>query len=209
MRIIDGQLWSPFYIMVKDYGGLKFNELFQQLNIDRYSHQIKENKLEIGSESLDVLFAIRRGNWVQIMDNWGYKLWHDKQIRKDVEQLSKSYEIFQFSIGDIDYSYDFAYYKNGVLKRKFAIEADHPSEEIIKENFGSSLKGESETKKYREPFDKIRPITNSIGIPFEHDLNEIEVFSKNKADLKIWKKAIPKRPNSKTKISFIRKLFRF
>ena len=186
MRIINGQLWSPFYIMVKDYGKLEFPELFQLLKIDRYSHKIQEqeNKLKIANYSLDVLFVIRRGNWIHIMDNWSYKLWHDKKISQDIEQLAKSYEIFQFSVGDIDYDYDFSYYKNGVLKRQFAIEAPNPKNEIIKEDFGTPLKGESEKSKFTEPFDKIIPIAKSIGITFEHDLNDIEVFSKNEEDLK-------------------------
>jgi len=202
MRIINGQLWSPFYIMVKDYKELGFRQLLQLLNIDRYTHQIQENKLKVGSNSLNVLYVIRRGNWIQIMDNWGYTLWQDKRIKKDIEQLSKSYEIFQFSVGDIDYDYDFAYFKNRELRRRFSVVADNPENEIIKEDFGLPLKGESKKGKHKEPFDKIIPIAKSLGIKFEHNLRDIEIYSMDKEDLK--------RSKNEQKINatktFIRKL---
>lgn len=183
MRIINGQLWSPFYIIVKDYGKLEISAIFKLLKIDRYSHKIQENKIETGSNSLDVLFVIRRGDWIQIMDNWGYKLWHDKQIRNDIEQLSKNFELFQFSMGDIDYDYDFSYYKNGELIRKFAIEVRSTKNITIKEDFGTPLICEPESNKFKEPFEIVIPIAKALGIPFNHKLEEIEVYSKNMNDL--------------------------
>jgi len=116
MLIMQGQLWSPYYIMVKDNYELDFRQLFELLKIQRYCYKIKDKKIEIGKKSSDVLFVIRRDHWIQIMDNWGYHLWHNENIRIDIQNLAKSFEIFQYSIGDTDYSYDFSYYKDRKLR---------------------------------------------------------------------------------------------
>jgi len=210
MNVTSGELWSPFYIIVKDYGRLDFSELFQLLKIERYSHRIRENKIKIGKNSSDVLFVIRRGDWIQIMDNWGYKLWHDKKIRKDIEQLSKSYEIFHFSMGDIDYDYDFSYYKNGELIRKFSIEKRSSKNMVVIEDFGTPFQNEPKTNKFEEPFEIVIPIAKSLGITFEHNLKDIEVYSKNVKDLEKSesKKRTQHTAMCKTAIASIRRLLR-
>lgn len=207
MRIIKGQLQAPFYLIIKDYKELEIQELFESLNIERYSYQIKEDKEKVGLNSWDVLYVIRRGNWIQLMDNWGYTLWHDKRIHQDIEKLSKSYEIFQFSFSDAYYDYDFTYFKNGELMRRFSIVANTPKEEVIKVDFGIPLKGESGKHKYKEPIKKIIPIVKSLGITFDHNIDDIEIYSTNIDDLTKWKnKEVPYTKSSNTGKGFIRRI---
>lgn len=96
--LINGKFCSPYYLMVKDYGELEVAQLFKLLHIDRYAHLVQENKTEAGRDSSNVLFVTRQNDWIQLMDNWGYTFWHDEKIREDMEQLFKSYELFQFSL---------------------------------------------------------------------------------------------------------------
>jgi len=110
------------------------------------------------------------------MDNWWYNLWHSDSFRKKIDKLGEKYDIFYCSMGDCDYSFDFTYYKDGLLRRKYVVDdPDFKGGKLI-ENIGKSLPFEEDNLKNIGQGGKIISIAKSIGIETNHKLESISCY---------------------------------
>lgn len=118
------------------------------------------------------------------MDDWRYTLWHNTNFRDNVIKLSKHFDIFCCSIGDIDNSFNFRYFENGDLKREYVIE--DPNGEEVTKNFGVPFKGEEIALNKKEPLDKVLSIAKLVGINTEHQLNKIKCYARLEKEIEAF-----------------------
>ncbi len=113
-----------------------------------------------------IVFA-NDSEWTHIADDFGYTLWHSSKTAKAITELSKHYDIFRNSIGDIDDSFEFEYYQSGELVRKFDFDDDvFNKTQIVTADIGPKLAGEPETFSdlKSSAFEMFPTITQSLGI---------------------------------------------
>ena len=172
-KMIDkytGSFHSPFFIFIKGLNHLSDEQILEFLEFDNCKIRNIEDDIK------QSLFITRDKEWVHIMDNWWYNLWHSDSFRKKIDKLGEKYDLFYCSMGDCDYSFDVTYYKNGLLRRKYIVDdPDFKGGELI-ENIGKPLPFEEENLKNIGQGSKIISIAKSIGIETNHKLEEISCY---------------------------------
>ncbi|WP_338790963.1 hypothetical protein [Bernardetia sp. MNP-M8] len=164
-----GSFHSPFFIFIKGLNHLSDIEILKLLELKNIEKRDFEKETEC------YLRITRDKEWVHIMDNWYYNLWKCTGITEILKQLGKKYDLLHASWGDSDYSFDFVYYKNGKLRRKYeAIELDGTSSETTVFEEGIPLEEENIIK--REQLSNIIRIAKSIGIEINHKLGNIVCY---------------------------------
>ncbi|WP_375560378.1 hypothetical protein ACE193_22180 [Bernardetia sp. OM2101] len=98
---------SPFLIFIKGVNHLSDKQVLQLLGLNTFKII---DSLEDREKSL---YITRSTNWIHIMDNWLYDLWHSTPFKNSVDKLGKEYDIFYCSVGDCDNSFDW-FFMNSV-----------------------------------------------------------------------------------------------
>jgi hypothetical protein len=132
---------------------------------------------------LHVVFA-NDNEWTHIADDYGYTLWHSPKTVEAIEMLSKSYDVFRNSLGDIDDSFEFEYYQNGELVRKFVFKHDvFKKTEFIAVDIGRKLVGEpTALDDLKTSSEKMFPsMTQALGITRVTDPLQNRFYSKKAA----------------------------
>lgn len=138
---------SPFYIFVKAQGLLDSAKLFSSLGV-KVDKSSRTEMLPFAREKRfppPEVFYARLGEWGCVMDSFWYGLWHTKEVWINIERLGEKYEVFCFSVGDSDCSYDFAYYKDGKKVRELVIIDPEYNNPKVSVDFGDKLDGEKGT----------------------------------------------------------------
>lgn len=178
MQFKNNILYSPFYIFIKFGYPISDEDVLDKLGIRDYQElSLKETKEEYIRE-INKFYITELGDWTHIIDGW-YGLWYS-DIRTYIDEIAKNHEVFYASIGDIDDSFDFVYYQNSILRRKYVVEDPHFSRNklVIKENYGSSLVGEEKIllQRDKDPWYTITELAQNIGISLNHPLENIRAY---------------------------------
>lgn len=119
------------------------------------------------------LIVLKAKDWLVIADNWFYTLYHEARKRPVFEEIYKQFEVFTFTTGDRDWSYDFLYANKGTVIREFFVTGDSK----ISKDFGNRFSVELPFDKKRLDFDVIIPIAYHLGINFnEVNVSKIEYY---------------------------------
>ena len=154
---------APFLIFIKGINHLSDNEVFKLLGVR--SFEIIDSLEEKESS----LYLTRCQNWIHIMDNWLYNLYHKTSFKNRLDDIGKICDIFYCSIGDIDDSFDFTYFQDGKLRRKYVLNDTVPKNQVIEQNIGEVLPLEEEIlSKEIDVQIKIVEIAKSVGIGINH-----------------------------------------
>ena len=142
-RFINNIFQAPFYIFIRFDYAISDDTVIKKLGIEGYSPceaLVPKRK----SYTIWDFYITEKSGWTHIIDDC-YQLWFDGQIRDHIQEIAEDgYEIFYCSVGDIDPSFDFVYYQDGVLKRKYVfdiIPGSPTSELAILENTGIPYSG--------------------------------------------------------------------
>ena len=136
-----GDLHTPFMIYIRSRNGLSDKDFLKLFGLNDY-HKVAPPLSPLGSH---VVFA-NDNEWTHIADDYRYTLWYSPKTAEAIEELSKIYDVFRNSIGDIDDSFEFEYYQNGKLIRKYSFEDDvFKGVKRVIVNKGTRLIGEPET----------------------------------------------------------------
>jgi len=81
--------------------------------------------------------------WRVLADDVCFTFWHMPQRRTAIETLGQQFDLWAFSAGDCDQSYDFALYQQGQLRRKSVVDSPHFSDRVVREDFGTPLPEEA------------------------------------------------------------------
>ena len=110
------------------------------------------------------IYLYRQGEWVHIMDNYYYTHWCSSEFQTSINELGKIYEVFTCRLKDNNDSYDFSYYRNGILLRQYISESPNYSDVIVKINTGEKLSAELEINQIMINMDIPLIIAKSLGI---------------------------------------------
>ncbi|MEZ4590370.1 MAG: hypothetical protein R3D55_04410 [Chloroflexota bacterium] len=113
-----GYLATPFMIYVRSYNAISDQEFMEIFGLKQYA---KKAISDFDFSDSHVIFT-NDFEWTHIADDLRYTLWHSPRTSEAIAELGKSYDIFRNSIGDIDDSFEFEYYRDGKLARKFVYE---------------------------------------------------------------------------------------
>lgn len=176
---LNKSYFSPFLIFIKGATKLADSELLSLLNLNEY-YMVESSSENQGDKNLTgYLFIANSDEWVCIMDDWSYALWCNKEIRKRLLAVSNEYDVFYCSVGDIDDSYDFAYFKSGEVIREYIVEDHSFKRGVVVKDFGVPFPVESEAFLHKEIYEKVITIAKSLGIKFHLQKDEVRVFHKS------------------------------
>jgi len=178
MKIINGVFHSPYFIFIKNLTEINDLDILNLLDLKGYVQENDENISSIYNE----IYLAKVKDWIHIMDNFSYDHWLSKKFRENIEELGKYYEIFNCSVGNIDSSFEFSYYKNGKKAREYVVESPHYEDEIVTINFGHPLEGEIEGLKKEDQLERVIYIAKSQGIVLPQNDNEIKCYGLLKTD---------------------------
>ena len=116
-----------------------------------------------------------------IADDWYYTLWHMKTTRPAIEEIAKRHDIFSFSVGECDLSFDFVLYKKGLLERKYVVESPHFTDRVVVENLGQPMPAESGLLVSPEGHDVGMRLAESLGIQTMLTQNDLRIYEPHKS----------------------------
>jgi len=169
----DHYFHAPFFIFIKGITHLSNEEILKLLGFEEFQlvHPDPEEMPEA-----QYVYLTRDQNWVHIMDNWYYSLWHSKSFQNTITQLALDYEIFDCSVGDIDHSFSFNYYKEGKLSRRYVVTDPNFEGGEVSEDIGIPLASEEECLKITGDQLRVLSLATSLGIKIAHHQMTIECY---------------------------------
>ncbi|MCE7992995.1 MAG: hypothetical protein HEP71_13485 [Roseivirga sp.] len=176
MPLLPDRFYSPFYIFIKGASSLSDHEILARLGLKNFSQIQNKSIKPLGSPGKCHLYIAEDNHWKQLMDDWQYSLWFDPEIRDRLKVLSKQFDIFSCSVGDIDSSYDFRYYQKGEVIREYVMEDPKMNGGEVVTNLGTPLAGEKAIKK--DPLEKVLHIASLLGIDVQHSSSKIRCYQR-------------------------------
>lgn len=176
MRIVNNTLFAPFYIFIKFGYQVPDEVVIDKLGIKDYL--VGGTEKHTPKEGFDIwdFYITEVDNWTHIMDE-NYELWADKNIRQSIEEIAlQGSEVFYCSFGDMDDAFDFVYYQNGLLRRKYVLEYTEKPTYTLTENIGKPLLNEETTLKLKDSWQKVTTLASSIGINLTHHPEHIKRY---------------------------------
>jgi hypothetical protein len=169
--IIQGQLHSPYFIFVRRPHEFADADLLTRFGLHNYERT--KSVAQLGRYAI----LADAGTWTLLADDWHYTLWHMPTTGSTIEDLAATHDVFACSVGDIDRSFDFVYYRNAALVRKYAVSDPHMKGRKMVNNIGEPLPAETEvvTGEYDEISIVLR-LAESIGIKTEYQEAELRIY---------------------------------
>jgi len=171
-----GFLHTSFMIYVRSHNSISDEDFMELFGL----HGYQKTHPPLPFLGRHVVFA-NDTEWTHIADDCGYTLWHSPKTVEAIEILSKSYDVFRNSLGDIDNSFDFEYHQNGELIRKFVFKHDvFKKTELIAVDMGRKLVGEpTAMDDLKSSSEKMFPeMTQALGIARVTDPLQHRFYSK-------------------------------
>jgi hypothetical protein len=116
------------------------------------------------------------GSWTLLADDWLYTLWNMKSTKGTITELARKFDVFACSVGDCDNAFDFVYYRDTRLIRRYAIAYPNFRDGIVTENVGDPLPEESNAFKESDPLITVLRIAASIGIGLDFEQYGIRIY---------------------------------
>ncbi len=172
LRIIEGHIHSPYFIFIKQSKRYTDIEILTLLGIKDFlpTTHIKSTDR--------VVHITDDGNWTHVIDDWLYTQWHSKSVFNHIEKLAKKHDIFTCSVGDSDSSYDFHYFKNGKLVRRYIYDDPKFDGGFVSEDYGIPIRGEEKALQKCDELNKVLSVAQLVGIEIKHQASQIRSFSK-------------------------------
>jgi hypothetical protein len=112
-----------------------------------------------------------------LADNWHYMLWHKESTRNSIEGLATEFDVFTCSVGDSDDSFDFVYYREGKLLRRYVVTDPDYNGGSVAEDIGESLPTESDIlADSSDQLAMVLSLAKSIGIKTDYREDELRVY---------------------------------
>jgi len=170
-----GHLSQPFFIFIRAKGKLSDQDVLKRLGIADF---IRVDWVpDVGSKPY--VLVTDDSEWIHIMDNWSYSLWHDPEVRDCIAQIGAEFETYACSIGDADRGFDFVYYLDGDLRRKYVVQSPNYNDRVVTEDIGDPLSGEAEALRHKDEWGIVLELAVSLGINIQHDLSRIRIYQKD------------------------------
>jgi len=169
MQIFNGQPHSPYLVFIKKVD-FQIDNLLDQLGLSDYV-ELKRTKF-----SDQCIYIGQDAQWTHLVDD-GYIHWYSKDYRMNIERIAKSADIFSFSVGDVDMSFDLSLWRNGVLVRHFEWEDPYYDGGNMKMEFGDPIDGESEIPLGSDPLKALWGVAKLLGIENDYTKLDLRIFA--------------------------------
>jgi len=152
------ELHVPYYIFLKCAGRYADADLLRRFGLVNYCRVPADNTQHLRQHAI----LADDGPWTLLADDWYYTLWHLPTTRPMLEELAQQCDVFACSVGDCDRSFDFVYYRDGRLVRKYVVTDPHFRGRVLVQNVGYPLLWRSRRDKARRrspgcPGDRSQP----------------------------------------------------
>lgn len=168
---VHGELHSPYFIFLRCAGRHSDAELLHRFGLSRF------RRTNAGPRFSSYVILADDGQWTLIADDWHYTLWHMPSTRPTLAALGEACDVFACSVGDCDLSFDFVYYHDSRLARRYVVEDPHFQGGAVVEDFGKPLPGESTAFKQSDHLKICLGIAASLGIKTDYTEGDIRVYA--------------------------------
>lgn len=173
---VHGKLHTPYFIFVRCAGVLSDADLLNRFDLSRYKQRPSHDAPDFGPYAI----LADAAPWKLVADDWLYTLWHKPTTRPAIAELGKRYDVFACSVGDCDHSFDFFYYHNSELVRKYVVDDPDFQGGKVVENVGSRLPGEAAAFKHEGEQRIVLAIAASLGIKTDYTEPDIRIYAPRK-----------------------------
>ena len=172
LEIYSGRIHAPYFIFIE--GGMVYSDeqVMRLLGIKGF---VPSSNLAYPGRFLHITDD---GRWLHVVDDWFYTQWHSRKIRLNIAKLASKHDIFTCSVGDSDHSFDFEYYKGGLLVRRYVVEDPKYLRGTVVVDFGSPLQGESAAFENLDELEKVLGVARSVGVIIDHKPEKTRSFTK-------------------------------
>jgi hypothetical protein len=173
MPATASELHVPYYIFLKCAGRCADADLLGRFGLANYRRVAAANSQQLRRHAT---FA-DAPPWTLLADDWYYTLWHSPTTRPALEELAEECDVFACSIGDCDRSFDFIYYKDRRLIRKYVVSDPHFRGRELVQNVGYPLPGESAALQHQDEAQVVQQIANNLGIRTRYAPSELRHYA--------------------------------
>jgi|SRR5579883_300607 len=170
--ILPGGLRFLHFICVRDAGCLSDTDLLHLFGLANYQPTQSPRR-----HGCYVLLA-GDGEWKIVADDYFYTLCNMSSTRQAIHQLGQTFDVFAAWVGDADYSFDFVYYRDGRVERRYVV--DDPSwgggGAVEVENTGDPLPGEEAAFRETDDLRIAFALAASLGIRTSYTAQEIRAY---------------------------------
>jgi hypothetical protein len=169
--IVHGRLHAPYFIFLRCAGRYSDSDLLQNFGLADY--RPRKGLPDFGRYAI----LAADGQWSLIADDWHYTLWHKPSTRPLLANLGETCELFACSVGECDRSFDFVYYRDARLVRRYVVADPHFQGGVVVENIGQPLPGESAAFQQSDELEIVLVIARSLGIPTDYSEHDLRIYS--------------------------------
>jgi len=175
--IINGHLHSPFFLFLRASGRLADIDLLRLLGL----HNFVGCPLRV-DHNAPHLYLTEDEAWIHIADDLRYSLWHKGafNIADALHKALPAAPLFACSVGDVDRSFQFAYYLSGLMTRLYVVD-DRPGnrgDRIVIADDGEPLPGEMALGFIEDEQEYVLSLAAGLGVRLDHHLDQIRCYTK-------------------------------
>jgi hypothetical protein len=175
--ILRGHLVSPYFLFIRAAHRHSDSHILQVLGLGDY----RRCPVDVLYSYAPRIYLTEDDTWIHIADDCGYNLWHKGQsiidrLRAGIPHTS----LFTCSVGDIDNSFDFAWYPDGQLARRYvaAIESTNWANRIVTEDFGQAFPFEKRLEDIKgDERDYVLSLAAALGVNTTHHLDRVRCYT--------------------------------
>lgn len=168
--LVEGRLHAPYFLFLHCQGLFTDRQLLHQFGLTNYIPAKPTRPIQQSAILADA------GGWCLLADDWYYTLWHKETTRPVLAQMGQSFDVFACSVGDCDRSFDFVYYRDGRLVRKYIVHSPRYTDQIVVENVGEPLPGEATAFKESDEINLVLGVAASLGLKVKFEERDFRVY---------------------------------
>ena len=134
--ILDGRLHSPFFVYFRQEPRLSDEQILKHFGLLSFSWT---KQLQ---ESAQYVILTDAGEWTLLADDWLYSLWHMPSTKTAIEALAESRDVFTWSVGDCDQSFEYKCYRDRELIRQYTVESPNYNDQVVQHDIGEAFEFE-------------------------------------------------------------------
>jgi hypothetical protein len=168
---LEDGLHAPYFIFLQCAGRFTDSQLLTKFGLGRY----QPATAEAANRGRYAILA-DDGPWKLLADDWYYTLWHLSETRPTIEALAQECDIFACSVGDCDRSFDFVYYHQSRLVRKYVVADPHFRGGVVVQNVGYPLPAEAAALQLEDEMKIVLSIAASLGIQTNYTQQNVRIY---------------------------------
>lgn len=159
--VYGGRPWCPHLVFIRNIA-LSDQDVLAMLNLKNYT------SVPSTEGDLKYLGIARDAQWTHLADNWYYSHWYSEQFRSAVRAIATRFDVFSFSMGDSDNSFDLFYYRSGKLVRRMVWDDPHYTGGHLSEEIGEPLPMEDKINRGGDPCPGLWSVASALNVETDY-----------------------------------------